>query len=218
MQIILITVYWRCQYVVRRVMLNWKTFIALLFVTGLLVACTTEYSVGDFYCKAPLIIEPEDVILPPEEEDFDEDDCPCGVVDDFEEKCVECPCNKNICKQRQAPNVTAGSVPICPPRMRCPEGRLPPQPCAQPIPAYYMDVSQEELAKGIVLIHPYTRTQVLCYDQECESAVDCAQEFRAKGYVLITDLPQQPAKYDFLKPGAYPSRRWRNGGEVHPRW
>ena len=211
-----------------RIMLNWKTFVALLFVTGLFAACSNAPLVGQTYCKPPLIIEPDEAIEAQcdaeidetyfDEDDFNEDDCPCGVEDDYEEKCVECPCNNNICKQRQAPNVTAGSVPICPPKMRCPEGRLPPQPCAQPIPAYYMDISQEELAKGIVLIHPYTRTQVLCYDQDCESAVDCAQEFRAKGYVLITDLPQQPAKYDFLKPGAYPSRRWRNGGEVHPRW
>lgn len=198
-------------------MLKWKTFIALLFVIAVGTACSS----GDFlgsYCPPPIIIEPDEVFLPPEN-DFDEEECACGVeYIEEEEKCVECPCNNNICKQHQAPNVTAGSVPVCPPKMRCPDGRLPPQPCAQPIPSYYVDVSQEDLANGIVLIHPYTRTQVICYDRDCESAVDCAQDFRAKGYVLITDLPQQPAQYDFLKPGAYPSRRWRNGGEVHPRW
>lgn len=201
-------------------MLNWKTFIALSLVSAFIAACSSSPIVGSSYCPPPIIIEPE-------EEDFDEDLCVCGVEEVVEEEPFEpkpvvcptiCPHNDNICQQRQAPNVTAGSVPICPPKMRCPDGRLPPQPCAQPIPSYYMDISQEDLANGIVLIHPYTRTQVICYDRECESAVDCAQDFRAKGYVLITDLPQQPAQYDFLKPGAYPSRRWRNGGEVHPRW
>ncbi len=202
-------------------MLKWINFVALLFVAGLLAACYANEPFNSSYCRPPLIIDPD-----PIEEDIEEECCTCGeeeieeepVQTYVEEKPLNCPHSNNICKQRQAPNVTAGSVPICPPKMRCPDGRLPPQPCAQPIPSYYMDISQEDLANGIVLIHPYTRTQVLCFDQDCERAVDCAQEFRAKGYVLITDLPQQPAQYDFLKPGAYPSRRWRNGGEVHPRW
>lgn len=210
MQIIQIAVYCAHRCMERLIMLNWKTFLALLFVIAAGTACSSGSFLGGSYCPPPIIIEPED--------EFDESLCACGVEEYEEEETVVCPKNDNICQQRQAPNVTAGSVPICPPKMRCPDGRLPPQPCAQPIPSYYMDISQEDLANGIVLIHPYTRTQVLCYDRECESAVDCAQEFRGKGYVLITDLPQQPAQYDFLKAGAYPSRRWRNGGEVHPRW
>ena len=215
-------------------MLGRKSFIALFFISALLAACDTSYIMDGSYCPPPIIIEPEaDTDINAAEDSW----CLCGAQknDEFadieqieeiyefpseEEEIPLCPnaCPKNdpYCKNRRIPNVTAGSLPICPPKLRCPD-RLPPQPCLQPIPSYYGDITQEELAQGIVLIHPYTRTQVLCYDRECESAVDCAQDFRAKGYVLITDIPQQAAKYDFLKPGAYPSRKWRNG-EVHPRW
>ena len=115
--------------------------------------------------------------------------------------------------------VTVAGVKICPPRNRCPDdGRLPPQPCEQPIPEYYGNVSQEMIEDGIVLIHPYTRTQVICLAMPGDETIDCAQNFRAAGFVLITDIPQLPAKYDFLKGGTYPTRRWRGKGEVVPRW
>lgn len=115
--------------------------------------------------------------------------------------------------------ITAAGVRICPPRNRCADdGRLPPQPCLQPIPQYYGNVSQEMIEDGIVLIHPYTRAQVICLDMPGEGAVNCVQNFKAAGFVLITDIPQLPAKYDFLKKGTYPTRRWRGKGEVVPRW
>jgi len=117
------------------------------------------------------------------------------------------------------PEVNVAGVKICPPKKRCrDDGRLPPQPCAQPMPTYYGNVSQEMIADGIVLIHPYTRTQVICLDMPGEGAVNCAQNFKAAGFVLITDIPQLPGKYDLLKEGTYPTRRWRGKGEVVPRW
>jgi len=117
------------------------------------------------------------------------------------------------------PEVNVAGVKICPPKKRCrDDGRLPPQPCAQPMPQYYGNVSQEMIADGIVLIHPYTRTQVICLDMPGEGAANCAENFRAAGFVLITDIPQLPAKYDLLKEGTYPTRRWRGKGEVVPRW
>lgn len=115
--------------------------------------------------------------------------------------------------------VNAAGVKYCPPQVRCPdEGRLPPQPCAQPMPTYYGNVTSDSVSDGIVLIHPYTRTKVICFDKINQSAEQCAQNFKASGYVLVTDLPQLPARYDLLKEGTYPSRRWRDGGEVVPRW
>ena len=114
--------------------------------------------------------------------------------------------------------VNASGSRICPPHKRCTGEKLPPRPCLQPMPTYYGNISAGELADGIVLIHPFTRTQVVCYDDPGLSASECAQIFHNKGYVYITDLPQLPAKYDFLKKGNYPSRRWRGGGEVVPRW
>ena len=115
--------------------------------------------------------------------------------------------------------VTVAGVKICPPRKRCPDdGRLPPQPCEQPVPAYYGNVSMSMIEDGIVLIHPYTRTQVICLDMPGEGTMDCVQNFKAAGFVLITDIPQLPAKYDLLKRGTYPTRRWRGKGEVVPRW
>ena len=211
-------------------------YITVLFAAAFLfVGCTTSYYLMDS-CEfddenGTLIYNEEEdcvcpawerVIYPDDEEIIDNPNVlppeafqnPQAYQSSQEEIYVpKCP---NY-RAKPAPNVTASGEAICPPKKRCPDDRLPPQPCAQPIPTYYSDVSQEILAQGIVLIHPYTRTQVLCYDRDCESAVNCAQDFRAKGYVLITDLPQQPAKYDFLRKGTYPTRRWRNG-ETVPRW
>ncbi|MBP3687477.1 MAG: hypothetical protein J6J35_03830 [Alphaproteobacteria bacterium] len=115
--------------------------------------------------------------------------------------------------------VTVGGLKYCPPNKRCPDdGILPPQPCLQPMPEYYNNVSPLETAEGVVLIHPYTRAEVICYDDYGQTAAQCADTFKSEGYVLITDLPQLPARYDFLREGTYPTRRWRNGGEVVPRW
>ena len=117
-------------------------------------------------------------------------------------------------------DVNSAGLTFCPPKDRCPDDRLPPRPCIQPIPYYYDNVAQKTLANAVVLIHPYTRAQAVCYDDVYASleTMGCVNHFRARGYVLITDLPQLPAKYDFLRKGTYPTRRWRNGGETVPRW
>ena len=113
--------------------------------------------------------------------------------------------------------VNAGGVAYCPPQKRCLSQILPPQPCRQPIPPYYGNATSQQLENAVVLIHPYTRAQAVCPAGVSEGAVACANTFRQKGYVLITDLPQQPAEYDYLKKGTYPTRKWRNG-ETVPRW
>ena len=123
-----------------------------------------------------------------------------------------------ICSLRNQPTVSVDGVQVCAAGERCSdEALLPYQPCAQPMPKYYGDLSATQSAEGILLIHPMTRTQILCYDLPGESAVQCAENFRAAGYVLVTDVPQVTAKYDFLRNNTYPTRRWRNG-ETVPRW
>ena len=123
-----------------------------------------------------------------------------------------------ICSLRNQPTVSVDGVQVCAAGERCSdEALLPYQPCAQPMPKYYGDLSATQSAEGILLIHPMTRTQILCYDLPGESAAQCAENFRAAGYVLVTDVPQVTAKYDFLRNNTYPTRRWRNG-ETVPRW
>ena len=124
-----------------------------------------------------------------------------------------------ICTLREQPEVGLNGVKVCPNNRKCSdEAMLPYQPCAQPMPTYYGDISATQSAEGILLIHPVTRTQILCYDLPGESAVQCAENFRAAGYVLVTDIPQVSANYDFLRKNTYPTRRWRGGGEGVPRW
>lgn len=123
-----------------------------------------------------------------------------------------------ICTLREQPEVGLNGVKVCPNNRKCSdEAMLPYQPCAQPMPTYYGDISATQSAEGILLIHPVTRTQILCYDLPGESAVQCAENFRAAGYVLVTDIPQVSANYDFCAK-YLPTRRWRGGGEVVPRW
>lgn len=141
-------------------------------------------------------------------------------IDDeaFEEECAEADVLAPV-ETISSAAVTAGGLKYCPSHKRCPDdGILPPQPCLQPMPEYYNNVSPLETAEGVVLIHPYTRVQVICYDDYGRTAAQCADTFKAEGYVLITDLPQLSARYDFLREGTYPTRRWRNGGEVIPRF
>ena len=107
---------------------------------------------------------------------------------------------------------------ICPNMRRCSDEELVPyQPCVQPMPTYYNDVNLSE--GDVELIHPYTRTVVLCFDEPGSSVQSCVDKFRNEGYVLITDIPQVPARYDVIVEGNYPARRWGgNRGQVVPRW
>ena len=181
-----------------------------VLIFGVLCSCTTWVTEEDVYHDADI--------------DTEYANCSAVLVGDGNSQCFsnneQCPLAKPSHKTHTLPTeVNAAGVKICPPKRRCPDdGRLPPQPCAQPMPEYYGNVSQEMIEDGIVLIHPYTRAQVICLDMPGEGAVNCAQNFKAAGFVLITDIPQLPAKYDFLKKGTYPTRRWRGKGEVVPRW
>lgn len=70
---------------------------------------------------------------------------------------------------------------------------------------------------SISLQNPTTKVIVRCYSSSYESSEVCAKFFEGRDYVRFRDIPYKTANYDFLKPGSYPTRRWRNG-ERTPRW
>lgn len=78
-------------------------------------------------------------------------------------------------------------------------------------------VIEPTLGDEIRLQNPKNREIIACRDTAVDSAENCAKIFEMNGFVRITDIPQQIAKYDFKKPTTYPARRWRNG-EQNPRW
>ena len=130
---------------------------------------------------------------------------------DFEKTQVFCTLGGNE-------NVNIQGLKICPNNRYCSDSELLPyQPCLQPMPKYYED---RDIAEGdVILIHPYTRSIIFCYENEAGDAKKCVTKFKKDGYVLITDVPQLPAKYDRLVEGNYPARRWgANRKQTVPRW
>lgn len=68
----------------------------------------------------------------------------------------------------------------------------------------------------IVMQNLQTRVLAYCRGTDEEKA-DCVERLECAGYRKITEVPYLAAKYDYLKKGVYPSRRWRDGESV-PRW
>lgn len=131
---------------------------------------------------------------------------------------MKCAASKSVDDVWAPTSVARSGLKYCPNNRRCSsDPLLPPQSCEQPMPTYYDNLSEPMVAEGVLLIHPMTRAKVLCFEQMGQSAVECAEQFRLKGYVLITDVPQFAGKYDFLKDGTYPTRRWRKDEHI-PRW
>ena len=48
--------------------------------------------------------------------------------------------------------------------------------------------TEPEIEKGILLIHPYTRTKVLCLDYVGYGALQCAENYKQNGFVLVLQL------------------------------
>ena len=62
------------------------------------------------------------------------------------------------------------------------------------------------------------KTGVLAYCRGTEKEIEvCVSRLENSCYVRIEDIPRFAAKYDYLKTGTYPTRRWREG-EYFPRW
>ena len=141
-----------------------------------------------------------------------------GCANSKDEKYEELEETEVFCTWSDNEWISRGGLKICPNMRRCSDEELVPyQPCVQPMPTYYNDVNLSE--GDVELIHPYTRTVVLCFDEPGSSVQSCVDKFRNEGYVLITDIPQVPARYDVIVEGNYPARRWGgNRGQVVPRW
>ncbi len=61
-------------------------------------------------------------------------------------------------------------------------------------------------------------TRVLAFCRGSEQEIEeCVATLEASCYRRISEIPQVAAKYDLLKTGTYPTRRWREGEKV-PRW
>ena len=63
----------------------------------------------------------------------------------------------------------------------------------------------------------HTRTIIYCYSNSDYTAEECASFYETQGFTRMRNIPQKPAKYDFLTVETYPTRRWRDG-EKTPRW
>ncbi len=62
------------------------------------------------------------------------------------------------------------------------------------------------------------QTRVLAYCRGTDDEInECISRLECAGYTQLRNVPTMPAKYDILKKGTYPTRRWRNG-ETVPRW
>ena len=62
------------------------------------------------------------------------------------------------------------------------------------------------------------QTRVLAYCRGDDNAInDCISRLECAGYTQLRNVPTMPAKYDKLRKGSYPTRRWREG-ETVPRW
>lgn len=77
-------------------------------------------------------------------------------------------------------------------------------------------INNKYMPRQVVMQNLQTRVLAYCRGtddemNECISRLECA------GYTQLRNVPTMPAKYDILKKGTYPTRRWRNG-ETVPRW
>lgn len=62
------------------------------------------------------------------------------------------------------------------------------------------------------------QTRVLAYCRgNNEQIAECIERLECAGYTQLRNVPTMSSKYDALKAGSFPTRRWRNG-ETVPRW
>lgn len=70
--------------------------------------------------------------------------------------------------------------------------------------------------KQIVMQNLQTRVIAYCRGDE-DAMEECVKRLECSGYTQLRNVPTLPAKYDLLRKGSYPTRRWREGENV-PRW
>lgn len=82
----------------------------------------------------------------------------------------------------------------------------------------FPEVERNKYISEIVLENQNTHVLAFCRGTE-EQAERCATRLEnySSCYVRVNNIPYLAAKYDKLKTGTYPTRRWREG-EYVPRW
>ncbi len=81
----------------------------------------------------------------------------------------------------------------------------------------FPDVVDNKYFKNQVVMQNL-QTRVLAYCRGDEDEIEeCVKRLECAGYTQLKNVPTMAAKYDLLKKGSYPTRRWRNGESV-PRW
>ena len=68
----------------------------------------------------------------------------------------------------------------------------------------------------VVMQNLQTRVLAYCRGND-EQIAECIERLECAGYTQLRNVPTMPSKYDALKAGSFPTRRWRNG-ETVPRW
>lgn len=78
-------------------------------------------------------------------------------------------------------------------------------------------VEDNKYGKGEVIMQNLN-TRVIAYCRGTSAEIEnCVSRLENSCYRRLHEIPSLPAKYDKLKPGSYPTRRWRDG-ELVPRW
>lgn len=80
----------------------------------------------------------------------------------------------------------------------------------------FPDVPRNKYITEVVLENQNTHVLAYCRGTQKEIEI-CVSRLENSCYVRIEDIPRFAAKYDRLKTGTYPTRRWREG-EYFPRW
>ena len=77
-------------------------------------------------------------------------------------------------------------------------------------------VNNKYMPRQVVMQNLQTRVLAYCRGTDDEMN-ECIARLECAGYTQLRNVPTMPAKYDILKKGSYPTRRWRTG-ETVPRW
>ncbi|MBR1825626.1 MAG: hypothetical protein IJ770_03470 [Alphaproteobacteria bacterium] len=68
------------------------------------------------------------------------------------------------------------------------------------------------------VVYQNLNSRVLAYCRGTPAQIEyCVNRLEGSCYVPLSEIPKVPAKYDTLKRGTYPERRWHEGDTV-PRW
>jgi hypothetical protein len=68
------------------------------------------------------------------------------------------------------------------------------------------------------VVYQNLNSRILAYCRGTPEQIEyCVNRLEGSCYIPLTEIPKVPAKYDKLKRGIYPERRWHEG-DVVPRW